>query len=66
MQFAIEPLGKRLLDDAVFFRIKEQLLIQREEHFLIPHRLRGLRLLLWLESLELDLKIPQSHLAMQQ
>ena len=27
MQFAIEPLGKRLLDDAVFFRIKEQLLI---------------------------------------
>lgn len=27
MQFSIEPLGKRLLDDAVFFRIKEQLLI---------------------------------------
>lgn len=27
MQFAIEPLGKCLLDDAVFFRIKEQLLI---------------------------------------
>lgn len=27
MQFAIELLGKHLLDDAVFFRIKEQLLI---------------------------------------
>ena len=66
MQFAIEPLGKRLLDDAVFFRIKEQLLIQREEHFLIPHHMWRLRFLLRLKGLELDLKIPQGHLAMQQ
>ena len=40
--------------------------VQRKEHFFFPHRLRGLRFLLRLESLELDLKIPQGHLAMQQ
>lgn len=39
--------------------------VQRKEHFFFPHRLRGLRLLLWLKSLELDLKIPQGYLAVQ-
>jgi len=40
--------------------------VQRKEHFFLTHRLRGLRFLFRLKSLELHLKIPQGHLAMQQ
>ena len=40
--------------------------VQRKEYFSLAHCLRGLRLLLRFKSLELDLKIPQDHLAMQQ
>ena len=39
--------------------------VQRKEYFFLAHCLRGLQFLFRLKSLELHIKIPQGHLAMQ-
>ena len=72
MQYYVEHSHEPIITTEEFDKVQTELARRKQisrqysgEHFFFPHHLRGLRFLLRLESLELDLKIPQGHLAMQ-